>query len=196
MIIDEKGLARNLKYAYKHGGYTMTANDEQIIVYTDNWAIRVDWDKLPRKALATIVEHIGLLPQSSDALFIEDGSDPQAVMPETVGEDVAIWCREAETTERATIVPMAIQQVQLFQDEGLRVYGIRSDFLGIVSGSAIRDMAANVMDNTLANWSAEGEEITLKAWRPTALYYPKKSHKAVWEALERVDLHMEAVSDE
>lgn len=196
MILDEKGLSRNLKYAYKHGGYTITANDEQIIIYTENWVVRADWDKLPRKCLATIVEHIGLLPKSSDAIFIQEGADPQVVMPETVGEDVAIWYREAQTAEKATIVPAMIQQAQLFQDSALRVYGVRADYLTIIKQTAIKDTMVTILDNRRANWSVEGEDIVLTAWRPTALYYPKQSHKAIWEALEKVDLHMENGSDE
>ncbi len=196
MILDEKGLARNLKHAYKHGGYTITANNEQIIIYTEAWAVRVDWDKLPRKCLATIVEHIGLLPRSGDAIFIQDGVDPQVVMPETVGGDVAIWYRDTQTTEKATIVPAMINRGRLFQDSALRVYSIRADYLTIVKQDAIKGTMVTILDNSRANWSAEGEDIMLTTRRPADLYYQRKSQKTVWEALETVDLHMEDVSDE
>lgn len=89
MIINEKGLARALKLAYKHGGYTLIANGEQIILFTEGWYLQCDKDKFPRKALATIVEHMGTLPTMDAALSIADGEEPQVVMPEGIAVEMA-----------------------------------------------------------------------------------------------------------
>ena len=55
MIIEEKGLVKAIKIAYRHGGYTVLNQDGEVTIYTEGWFVRCLWPKLPRKALATIV---------------------------------------------------------------------------------------------------------------------------------------------
>ena len=40
MIIDESGLVRAIKAAYKSDGYCVLNHGEQVTIYTDGWYIR------------------------------------------------------------------------------------------------------------------------------------------------------------
>uniref|UniRef100_UPI0026F229E2 hypothetical protein n=1 Tax=Desulfovibrio piger TaxID=901 RepID=UPI0026F229E2 len=115
MIINEKGLVKALKSAYKRGGYTISNDGQNVALYTEGWYLRAAWDKFPRKALATIVEHMGTLP-AAEALVIMDGYDPQVAIPEVVGDDIAKWIA-GEPDKRAKIVPVTVGVLQLFQTE-------------------------------------------------------------------------------
>ena len=63
-IIQEKGMVRAIKGAYRHGGYNVLNLDGDVVIYTEEWCVRCPWNKLPRKALATIVEHLGMIPEN------------------------------------------------------------------------------------------------------------------------------------
>lgn len=153
MIINEKGLVRALKLAYKQGGYTILNNEEEITVYTEDWYLRSDWDKFPRKVLATIVEHMGTLPTSADALRIHAGDEPQVVMPEIVGQDVSAWV-SGDADQSVTIVPIMVQGLQLYQEEGGgNCYGVRPTSLGIVERDVAVRKDADVTEGKRLSWA-------------------------------------------
>lgn len=52
MIIEEKGLVKAIKAAYRHSGYTVLNQGGEVTIYTEGWFVRCLWTKLPRKALA------------------------------------------------------------------------------------------------------------------------------------------------
>ena len=99
MIINERGLVRNIKQAYKRSGYTIISTGDQVTLFTEDWYVRADWDKFPRKALAAIVECMGMLPATSDALAVMAGEEPQVVMPEVAGQDVTSWVAGEDEAE-------------------------------------------------------------------------------------------------
>lgn len=192
MIINEKGLARALKLAYKHGGYTLLHNEQEIIIYTEGWYIQADRDKFPVKALATIVEHMGTIPTSTDALLIAAGEPPQVTMPEIVGGAVAGWICGDNTEEvtEVTMVPVIVRGLQLYQEEGGgSCYGVGLSALGIVDRLVAEMKNATAVEETRLEWHHDGEKVIVAAERPTASYWAKDSEKQVWEVLEGVDLH-------
>ena len=71
MIIEEKGLVKAIKAAYRHSGYTVLNQGGEVTIYTEGWFVRCLWTKLPRKALAIIVEHMGMIPDDGEAMAIE-----------------------------------------------------------------------------------------------------------------------------
>lgn len=87
-IIQEKGLVRAIKAAYSHGGYTVLNQGAQVTIYTEGWFVRCPWPKLPRKALATIVEHMGMIPDDGEAVTIERMTSPRPSWP---GSQVTTW---------------------------------------------------------------------------------------------------------
>ena len=105
MIIEEKGLVKAIKIAYRHGGYTVLNQGGEVTIYTEGWFVRCLWTKLPRKALAIIVEHMGMIPDDGEAMAIEKDDQPQAVMAGIVSDDVAGWMG-GEAASMASYVPV------------------------------------------------------------------------------------------
>ena len=190
MIINEKGLARALKLAYKHGGYTLIANGEQIILFTEGWYLRCDKDKFPRKALATIVEHMGTPPTTADALSIADGEEPQVVMPEVAGQDVSSW-ESGQAEETASMVPFIVWGMQLYQvaDGAGPCYGVDPVALAVTERDIAGQAAAAVLGDGRLKWEHDGETVIVGAVRPAGRYWDRPWQQEVWAALEAVDLH-------
>ena len=63
MLISEKGLVRAIKRAYKNSGYVVMNTGDAVAIYTENWFVLANRALLPRKVLATIVEHMGAIPE-------------------------------------------------------------------------------------------------------------------------------------
>lgn len=40
MLINESGLVRAVKSAYKSGGYTVSNNGDTMAIYTENWFVK------------------------------------------------------------------------------------------------------------------------------------------------------------
>ncbi len=62
MILSEKGLIKQMKEAYKAGGYDFVMDSQQIIVAAPTWLIRCSTRMFPKEALGLVVQHIGALP--------------------------------------------------------------------------------------------------------------------------------------
>ena len=59
MLINESGLVRCIKRAYRSAGYAVVTQDDSMAIYTEQWYVQCKRAALPRKVLATIVEHMG-----------------------------------------------------------------------------------------------------------------------------------------
>ena len=55
MLINESGLVRCIKRAYKSAGYAVAAEGDCMTIYTEQWYIQCKRAAIPRKVLATIV---------------------------------------------------------------------------------------------------------------------------------------------
>ena len=82
MIISESGLNRAIKDAKRYGGYTVVMEADTVAIYAQEWFIKCPRQKFPRKALATIVEHIGTIPEDGVPMTVTKKGDPQLVMAE------------------------------------------------------------------------------------------------------------------
>lgn len=119
-----KGLVKAIKAAYRHSGYTVLNQGGEVTIYTEGWFVRCLWTKLPRKALAIIVEHMGMIPDDGEAMAIEKDDQPQAVMAGIVSDDVAGWMG-GEAASMASYVPVTFRGYQLFQEvNGRQAYGV------------------------------------------------------------------------
>lgn len=71
MVIDDKGLLRAMKEAYKTSGYKVAADDstgvDMLVIGTPQWVAEIEQENVPRKVLGLIAEHIGTLPQPGEA---------------------------------------------------------------------------------------------------------------------------------
>ena len=78
MIINEKGLVKAMKDAYKSGsGYKVVGygaeDDVWISIMTGAWLVQIHMDNIPRKALGLIAEHAGRLPRPNEAYLVKKG---------------------------------------------------------------------------------------------------------------------------
>ena len=117
MLINEAGLVRAIKRAYKHGGYVVANLGDAVAIYTENWYIQANRALFSRKALATIVEHMGMIPEKNVPTSILKDEDPQLVLKEVAADDMSHW-RGGERGEEVTLVPVIMQGYQIFQPPG------------------------------------------------------------------------------
>lgn len=187
VIIEEKGLVKAIKIAYRHGGYTVLNQGGEVTIYTEGWFVRCLWPKLPRKALATIVEHMGMIPDDGEAVAIEKDNQPQAIMAGIVSDDVDGWMG-GEVASMASYVPVTFRGYQLFQEvSGRQAYGVDPTALAIIERVTAEMGTAAISGGRALTWSHDGETVMLEAIRKTTWAW--EWERTVWEALESVDLH-------
>mgnify|MGYP002794652740 CR=1 FL=1 len=117
MLINEGGLIRAIKRAYKAGGYTVLNTGNDVAIYTDHWFAMANRALLPRKVLATIVEHMGMIPERDMPTSIIKDTEPQLVLRETAADDMDHW-RGGDRGEEVTMVPVIMQGFQIYQPPG------------------------------------------------------------------------------
>ena len=123
MLINESGLVRCIKRAYKSAGYAVAAEGDCMTIYTEQWYIQCKRAAIPRKVLATIVEHMGMIPDTEPVSIVKDG-EPQLIMPEVAADEIEHW-RTGERTDAVTMATVIMQGYQIFQpDGGGACYGV------------------------------------------------------------------------
>ena len=192
MLINEAGVVRAIKRAYKGGGYTVNSQGGVMSIYTQSWYIQARREVMPRKVLATIVEHAGMIPGDNEPTNIMKDLEPQLVIPETAAEEMNNW-RVGERGDDVDMVPVIMQGFQIFQTaEGAGAcWGIPLSYLGMVERDAAEHDSAIVVDNCRLLWDDGTEAIAVEAVRKAKSGWAKAWERAVWEALEGVDLHKE-----
>lgn len=191
MLINEAGLIRAIKRAYKNVGYTVMNTGNAVAIYTDNWFVLADRAVLPRKVLATIVEHMGMIPeQGMPTSIIKDG-DPQLVMRETAADDMDHW-RGGTRGEEVTMVPVIMQGYQIYQPPGGGAcWGVPLYLMEMIEREPAEHNGADVIDDDRLLWEADGEAVVITGIRKACSGWAKEWERAVWTALEGVDLHKE-----
>ena len=191
MLIHEGGLIKALKKEYRAAGYTVFNTEEQTIVYAQHkWSIRTDRSIFPRRALAIIVEHMGIIPPVGEPTFIKKDAEPQTVMTDVIGGD--LQSMEGEITHTCSYCPIVMQGLQVYQEEGGGAcWGVSASKLGILELEPALHMEAKVNDANFLIWETEKERVLLYGLRTAGSSWAKDRERAVWEALERIDLHKE-----
>ena len=191
MLINEAGLVRAIKRAYKNGGYVVMNHGDAVSIYTETWYIQAHRALLPRKALATIVEHMGMIPEADTPTSIMKDGEPQLVMKDVAMDDMAHW-RSGERGEEVTMVPVIMQGYQVYQPPGGGTcWGVPLYYLDMLERDAAEHTGADVVDNDRLLWEADGEAVVIDAVRKAKSSWAKEWERAVWTALESVDLHKE-----
>ena len=192
MLINEAGLVRAIKRAYKADGYTVNVKDGIMSIYTKSWYIQARQKMVLRKALAAIVEHAGLIPGENEPINIMKDLEPQLVIPETAAEEMSAW-RVGERGDDVDMVPVIMQGFQIFQTvEGAGAcWGVPLYHLGMIERDAAEHQGAIVVANDRLLWDDDGEAVVVEAVRKAKSGWARAWERAVWEALEGVDLHKE-----
>ena len=192
MLINEAGVVRAIKRAYKGGGYTVNSQGGVMAIYTQSWYIQARREVMPRKVLATIVEHAGMIPGDKEPTNIMKDLNPQLVIPETAAEEMNAW-RVGERGDDVDLVPVIMQGFQIFQTaEGAGAcWGVPLYHLGMIERDAAEHQGAIVVANDRLLWDDGGEAVVVEAVRKAKSGWARAWERAVWEALEGVDLHKE-----
>lgn len=191
MLIHEAGMVRAIKRAYKTGGYVVVNEGDALHVYTDTWYIQTSYSLFPRKALALIVEHSGMIPEANVPTKIEKGEEPQVVMDETIRDEMTHW-RTGERGEDVTMTSVIILGYQIYQPPGGGgCYGLPLECLEMMERDAAEQAAGEVVDGCRLLWEADGETLVIGAVRKTKSSWAKEWEQKVWAAMEGLDLHRE-----
>lgn len=77
MIINEKGLVRAMKEAYRYGGYKVAGigmeDNPYLMINNRFWAVEIEMENMPRKALGLLAEHVGKIPAIGEAYQVKKG---------------------------------------------------------------------------------------------------------------------------
>ena len=192
MLINESGAVKAIKDAYKGDGYTVYNHGDAVSIITEDWYIKCDWRILPRKVLALVVEHMGTIPKEREPVHVNKDDDVQMAFRGTVEGDISGWC-EGETEFDATYVPVSVRGLQLYQEpEGGRCWAVDPLHLGIVERETAKKIKGRVMDEDRLAWTTyeHGQEaVVLAALRRSTGYDETEWARAIWSALEAIDLH-------
>lgn len=191
MLISEKGLVRAIKRAYKNSGYVVMNTGDAVAIYTENWFVLTNRALLPRKVLATIVEHMGMIPERDMPTSIIKDTEPQLVLRETAADDMDHW-RGGNRGEEVTMVPVIMQGYQIYQPPGGGAcWGVPMYLMEMIERDPAEHIGADVIDKDRLLWEADGEAVVINAVRKACSGWAKEWERAVWNALEGVDLHKE-----
>jgi len=189
MLINENGLARAVKYAYKHGGYSVVCDDSKMAIYTGEWLVIRDRDKMPRKVLGAIAEHAGLIPDDTP-MKIQSKGEPQTILADVAEGEVENWTA-GPRGENVTYVPVIMQGYQVYQAQGGAgaCFGIDLAHLEILERAPAIDNPGAVLGGARLVWRLEDEAVAILAVRKATADWVEEWERAVWAALEGVDLH-------
>ena len=141
--------------------------------------------------LATIVEHMGMIPEKDMPTTIIKDTEPQLVLRETAADDMDHW-RGGDRGEEVTMVPVIMQGFQIYQPPGGGAcWGVPLYLVDMIERDPAEHIGADVIDKDRLLWEADGEAVVINAVRKACSGWAKEWERAVWNALEGVDLHKE-----
>lgn len=185
MIINESGLVRAMKQAYRTVGYTVYRTGDYLGIYTHCWYVYCQADQVPRKVLGAIVEHMGMLPAEGQASSIEKDEAPQMVLPEIANQDIEQWMG-GWSGEEAAYTPVTFQGYRIVQELNTGAcYGFLESHLDIVFDVyAIR--STELMNRKILYKGEEGGVVIMAARTSSDLMEPWE--RDIWARLEGTHL--------
>lgn len=91
MTINDKGLLRAMKAAYKDEGYDVALHDGYITIQTDYWGVQMYSQLVPNSVKSLIVLHNGSMPRQDTAVSVQKGECGDTFLDMVTGimEDLA-----------------------------------------------------------------------------------------------------------
>lgn len=178
-MLNEKGLAAEMKAAYRGGGYTVAESQGKIMIKTGYIAVRYETKQFPRKCLGLIAEHIGELPEK----ICYKVSKESGAQTKLLDDELAFWDRiEARLSQsglhRIKPSPLELSGFWLWQDqESLRVVAVDPEHSRVIDRKFFLDAhtTGELMDGLL--WSdTSGEAVVMPRSR--------SEHNAMLERLD------------
>lgn len=157
MIINESGLCKAIKSAWK-SGYDVVPNmleDRlQLTIYGGIWMVRAFADKLPRKALALLVEHSGTIPTDIALRVIKD-VDNQTLLTEVITEDFRLM----GAASPALPIPLNYKGACLYQQDDRQIILVNTSALRIFE---FPEKGFDVYEKSVARQKIDDEEVRIR----------------------------------
>lgn len=118
MVIRERSLVREMKEAYKGGGYTVICRPgETTVILCLAWAVEINNENLPREVLSLLALHMGYLPKEGEAYKILK-ADKEPTVQKMLFDTAILPVRtlEAKTAEMLNSVPVDVKKTLLTFD--------------------------------------------------------------------------------
>ena len=137
MIIEESGLMRAMKEAFKASGYHVAAEIdeagiENIVITTASWIVIAEKKAMPRKVLGLIVEHLGEIPKPGEAFQVKK-KEPQTEIFDVVQKSIRCIHAEGDVLRTLKRTDLTLGGFRLWQrKEDLRIFKISSGLEDIV----------------------------------------------------------------
>lgn len=174
MVIDEKALVRELKAAYKGGGYNVILRPGgRTVLCCAAWAVEIDNENLPREVLSVLALHMGYLPEEGEAYKIMKGAKEPTVQKmifDTAMEPIRKL--EGAVTDASISVPVTVKKTMLTFD-GWNVWQ-KTGNNGILLVDPAYEMILRKLDEVIAVGDAiykEGSISKAYIMRGTAAMY-------------------------
>ena len=118
MVIREQSLVREMKEAYKGGGYTVIRTEEETtVILCPCWAVEINNENLPREVLSLLALHMGYLPQEGEAYKIMKADKEPSVQKMLFDAAISlIRTVEVKVAEAQNFIPMKVKKTLLTFD--------------------------------------------------------------------------------
>lgn len=192
MIVNERALVKAMEKAAASGGYRVRFDPEhaEIAVYADEWFVKVNMEKAPRKIIGLLAEHFGYVPDEGCFEVQKTKDDPTAVI-QGFAEGVFLgtqhdFCQGLR--RKAGWLPATAWGLALAMDLNRKLYTVRSALVELEVGDnilALPEMSALC-------WGDDDSFLAVTASTAGA-FDGKKAD--ILAALERIEWGVDSSSD-
>jgi len=135
MIINEKALVKAMEKAAASDGYRVQFDPEraEISVYAEEWFVRTNMEKAPRKVIGLLAEHFGYVPEEGcfevnkppkEKLAIVQGFQPEVFQSTANG-----FCHGI--TKKAGWLPASAWGLALAMDSNRKLYTVKPELTAL-----------------------------------------------------------------
>ena len=91
MTINDKGLLRAMKAAYKKAGYDVAMSDNGLLIQAEKWGVQLHPEMVPNSVKSLIVLHCGAMPRPGKAVHVQKSECGDMILDTVTGtmEDLA-----------------------------------------------------------------------------------------------------------
>ena len=180
MLIKVNYFKRMIKEAYKGSGLTVGASEHRYHIAADTWELTIDKKAMPNKAKAALVELIGKMPVTGEAIDASKDEYQEYDMEQQV-PDVEEYEEKLDTT-RMLLWNMYGTQVRVLQGADLRIKLVKQEIAEAIEPVANGEETTGPMCDGM----------TILWWNSTGTFWTRTESKGGLESmlpeLERITI--------
>lgn len=189
MLISERGFIHNLNRACRTEGYIVGMSESGLHISTSNWYMEYSMDKVPHKILATLVEHMGFLPQIGSFSSVQkkrSGVVVQEAIPEFVKEQILGWSTpKLDKQLVVTQIQCAENYVLQAIDGSCTCFAIPAERLEMIAENLLH-RAIEFKEGNKVEWFDGDGCITMNVYQP----FSGSKYREIWDLFESKDLRI------